>query len=51
MNTMMKAAGGFAVPTAASTQDTVILSQVGGEARIDSRLLAVSMDRRHQNLI
>jgi len=50
MNTMMKAAGGFAVPTAASTQNTAILSQVGGEARIDSRLLAVAMDRRHQDL-
>lgn len=50
MTTMKTAAGGLRIHTAASTQDTVILSQIGGEARIDSRLLAVSMDRRHQDL-
>ena len=50
MTTMKTAADGLRIHTAASTQETVILSQIGGEARIDSRLLAVSMDRRHQNL-
>lgn len=31
-------------------KDTVILSHIGGEPRIDSRLLAVAMGRRHQDL-
>lgn len=50
MNTTKTAAGGLRIPTAASTQDAVILSHIGGEPRIDSRLLAVAMDRRHQDL-
>ena len=50
MTTMKTAADGLRIHTAASTQETVILSQIGGEARIDSRLLAVSMDRPHQDL-
>ncbi len=51
MGAMKKAAGGLRIHTAANTQDAVILSQIGGEARIDSRLLAVSMGKDHGNLM